>query len=606
MNRKFKNNMKLVCFFLSFIFLSPKAFADKSYQITQVDINAQLHPDGSMEVIESRTYRFEGSFRFAYRELPTTGPVSFQDFWVAENGQPYQLSNSEKPGTYKITKMSGQIKVMWFYRASNESRTFDFHYRVQNAVQRYDDAAVLYFKFISEDWERWQKNVRVLLKPPALLSKDQINEWLHGPLWAESQIGVDGMIVAWCEHLPKHTYLEVRALYPPEAFSQLEQKSGLVRVQIMAEESQWAQEANRQREITIKKEAARQKRWAVGKWIVSIMSLAGLLAWWSLFKKYGKRPNLPTRMKIASDIPDKTPPALVGYLLNNQQIYGGALVSTLLDLAQRGFIALREEQKEKKGFLGGSREKTEYFWDLKRNYWIQHSSELFKYENELLRFIFDELANGENSIGIDRIKKQQNKFTKFFTKWKKEVKKLGKEKDWFDKESMHGMFYSLGVSVTMLLLTVAATFLFGPWAVILGVATAIAFVLSFFIPHRTREGEMQAQQWKAVKRYLQKYHYRSADRTSLLSRINDYFVYGVVLGLSSKVYKELATYIPADSHSTYLPWYAYHGAGAGAFSPESFGAAFSSMVATTTSAMSTASGAGGGGGGAGSGGGGAG
>ena len=611
MNRKLKYNTELVFFFLSFFLLSPQAFADKSYQITKIDIDAQLHPDGSMDVTESRTYRFEGSFRYAYRELPTTGPVSFQDLQVSEDGQPYRLSDSEVPGTYKVAKKSGQIKVTWFYRANNESRTFEFHYRAQNAIRRYEDAAVLYFKFISEDWDRRQKNVRVLLKPPIPFSKEQINQWLHGPLWAESEIEQNGTIIAWCEHIPKHTFLEVRALYPPQVFHLMETKSGLVREQIMAEETQWAHQANRQREMAIRKQAAKQRRWAAGKWIVSIVSLAGLLAWWSLYKKYGKRPKLPTRMQITSDIPEKTPPALVGYLLNNQQIYGGAMVSTLLDLAQRGFIALREEQREKKGFLGGFRKKSEYFWDLKRDYWNEHSSELFEYENELLQFIFDDLADGEDSIAINTIKKKQSKFTKFFRGWQKGVKKLGKEKDWFDKESTRGMFYSFGVSGVMLLLTVVSAFLFGPWAIILGVVLFIVFVLSFLIPHRTREGEMQAQQWKAVKRYLQKYHYRAADRTSLLSLINDYFVYGVVLGLSSKVYKELATYIPPEQHGTFVPWYAYHGAQTGAFSPETFGAAFSSMVATTTSAMSMASGtgggaSGGGGGGASSGGGGAG
>ena len=59
----------------------------KSFRITGLDIDAQLHPDGSMDVSESRTYQFRGSFSFAYRDLPLSGRVIFRDFEVLENGR---------------------------------------------------------------------------------------------------------------------------------------------------------------------------------------------------------------------------------------------------------------------------------------------------------------------------------------------------------------------------------------------------------------------------------------------------------------------------------------------------------------------------------------
>lgn len=181
---------------LYFLFMSPQVFASKYYQITRVEIDAQLYPDGSMEVIESRTYRFVESFSYVYRVLPTTGPVTFQDFRVTENGQLYRQSESKDPGTFYIAQKQGKIEVRWFFHASNESRIFDFHYRVKDAIKCYEDTAVLYFQFISGDWDRWSKNVRLHLKPPVTLSKTQINEWLHGPLWAESRIEHDGSITA--------------------------------------------------------------------------------------------------------------------------------------------------------------------------------------------------------------------------------------------------------------------------------------------------------------------------------------------------------------------------------------------------------------------------
>ncbi len=592
---KFYARTKLIIIFFSLLFLPSvsKPFTSKQYQITRVFINAQLLPDGSMEVDEFRTYKFTGSYNYSFRILPTTGPVKFQNFEVYENGEPYRLSDSKKPGTYVIIEKPGSVEVKWFFKAKNQSKTFEFRYLALGAVKRYEDAAVFYFKFISEGWNKDSRNVSLVLKPPGKLPKTSVNEWLHGPLWAESRIKDNGTIEAWCEYLPRHTYFEVKALYPADIFTKAEKMSGRVRATIMKEEKKWAEEANRKRVEAIEKEREKQEKERAGKWIVIVLSLGGFGSCWLLFRKYGKRPELPPQPKIAPDIPAKTAPVLVGYLLNSREIYGGALVSTLLDLARKGFIALREEQ-EKKKTLFGMKEKAKYIWDLKRDYWNKNSSDLKEYEDKLIRFIFDELGEGKDSIEFKTIRKKRNKFIKFFREWKKEVKKLGNEQNWFDRKSIRGMWYSMGIGGVMTLLTVVSAFLFGQWAIILGMSAGIVLALSFLIPHRTKEGEIQARHWKALKRYLQKYHYRSANNSILLAQIDDYFVYGVVLGLSKKVFKELSSMIPVGEYQNYLPWYLYHGGTGAAFTPETFAASFSSMIATTTSVMSTAAGTGGG------------
>jgi len=343
--------ISLVTLPLAIIFLqAPLARAEKSYQITHVHIDAQLHADGSMDVSESRTYQFRGSYRFAYRILPLQAGVQFTDFIISENGETYSLADTEEPRTYRITQESDQIEVRWFCRASNESRTFDFHYRVHNLVQRYDDAAVLYFKFIGDDWDRSSSNVSVRLRPPQPADKSRLNEWLHGPLWAASAIEEDGSVTAWCERLPKRTFLEIRALYPTDIFAEAPSKSGAIRVQVMREEAQWAEVANRRRQEAIQSQENKSKRWQLAKTIIPIISLLGFLAWYFFYQKYGKRPYVPSRSGVTSDIPAATPPALVAYLIGNRQVYANALVATLLDLARRGILTMREERHEAKTF----------------------------------------------------------------------------------------------------------------------------------------------------------------------------------------------------------------------------------------------------------------
>ena len=583
----------------------------KSYRISGVEIDAHLRPDGSMDVSEARTYSFNGSFSFAYRDLPRNGPVDFEDFMVLENGRPYRQSDSEAPGTFSVESTSGGARITWHYSASNESRTFEFRYRALGAVVRHEDAAVLYYKFLSEDWEIPQSNITLRLVPPDPISRSDINEWLHGPLSAVSRITDEGVVLAQCPRLPGRTYLEIRALYPPRLFPNARRGVGAVREEVMAEEAAWVEEANRIRRSELDRAAAGEKRVKTGRWILAALALAGLLGWRHLYMNYGKRPELPQFMDKTSEVPGDTPPALVGYLLNNRQVVGRDLVGTMLDLARGGFVELREETVEKKSFWGGMKQKSEYYWDLKRAHWEQHASDLKEYERALLQFIFGDLAGGADSISLEAIKKKRGDFIKFYRKWKKQVSELGEKEEWYDRASIRASYYSVALGGAMMLLAGGVAIFLGAWAIVLGAAGVAVLVLSFTIYHRTAKGETEARHWKALQKYLKSDEFKALSKNDLLSRVSDYLVYGVVLGMSTKFYGEIAAAIPEHEHARHVPWYIYHGGGTRTFSPEAFGEAFSSMVVTTTSTMSTASGAGGGasgggGGGAGSGGGGAG
>ncbi|MGD8628377.1 MAG: DUF2207 domain-containing protein, partial [bacterium] len=401
----------------------------KSYQITGVDIVARLTPDGDMEVLESRTYKFNGSFSFAYREIPLAGPVEFEGFRVSEGGRDYSRSASGEPGTFKVEQNGGKVIVTWYYKATSESRTFDVSYRARGAVRRHNDVALLYFKFIGEEWNLPQYNVSLTVRPPAGLPRGNIRHWLHGPLWASSRIEPDGTIVAQCERLPAHRFLELRAMYPLSAFEGAPVEAGSVREQIMAEEARLAQEANEQREMAIENAAERKKRGERGRNIAVGIGALGLALWWGLYKTFRNKPRVPRTLDMTSEIPDDTPPALVSYLLCSKRIGGAALVGTLLDLGRRGILNLREERLKKKSFWGGMKTRSEYHWDLDRAGWDSRAAGMTDYENSLLAFIFNDIAGGTDSIPVETIKKKRRDFIKFFRKWKKSVEKAGKEKE---------------------------------------------------------------------------------------------------------------------------------------------------------------------------------
>ena len=62
----------LLAFLSGLLLLPGQALAsDRSYQITQVDIDATVDADGTLHVVETRTFDFDGSFNGVYWDIPT-------------------------------------------------------------------------------------------------------------------------------------------------------------------------------------------------------------------------------------------------------------------------------------------------------------------------------------------------------------------------------------------------------------------------------------------------------------------------------------------------------------------------------------------------------
>ena len=229
-----------------------------------------------------------------------------------------------------------------------------------------------------------------------------------------------------------------------------------------------------------------------------------------------------------------------------------------------------------------------YIWEIDRNIWESNKSSLLEYENQLLEFVFDNLANGNNTITIKEIKKNSTAFTKFFKQWKKNVQSIAADKQWYDKTSIKGMNYSFFLTGFIAISNIPFIILFGPWVIISGITTILILILSFTISHRTLEGEILYKKWTALKTYLNKGHFK-LNKEESINNISDYILYGTVLGVKSKMVEQMIAIIPEEKINHIFYWY-----GDGHVSHNGFANSFNSMIATTASTMSTASGSGGG------------
>lgn len=592
----------LVC--LLVLSASVTSWADKRYEISRVDIKAQVAADAGMVVSETRTYDFHGSYSYAYRTFPKNDTIRYSGFSVREGDVVYRQGDSKAPGFFRVEEENTQFKLVWYFAGRNESRTFTIQYRVDDLVKRYQDAAVLYYKFIGDDWQKRQANVRLVIMPPEGLAAGELREWVHGPLQAQSRMDDNGVITVTSPVVPAHTWLEVRALYPRALFTAGPTIDQSIVPSIMKQEAALAQAANEKRQKAQARQLAKER---LATWLKpASLTLAGLalLLWGIMYSSYGRRPEKPTIYGGAAEIPDQTPPALVGFLLNWRMTTGNDMSATLMDLARRGFLQMHVETETGKGFMG--KIKTRYRLQLNRSVRQERRAELLNFESSLLDFLFEKLYPEQNGFYLDQLRNKALALRKFFTQWQKEVKTAAEEKNYYDAASSRGMYISLIFGGVFFVLGLACLPFIEAWGVPLMASGLLVIIGSFLILHRTAEGELAFQRWRGLKRYIKKYHFKELDHASLMSRLDRYVIYGLVFGLYKKHYHELTAGMTPGQEAVYFPWYAMHGSSAG-FSPASFSSAFSTMVSTMSSSAGFGGGAtGGGGGGAGGGGGGAG
>ena len=589
----------------------PGHAAAKSYSVPDIHVQVEARPDGEMIVEEQITYHFNGSFSFAYLDISLKQGESVSDVVISEDGRPFTDTTGKQPGTFSQTKSADNVRVTWYFGAKNEARTFKLEYKVSGVIQRYSDVAVLYFKFIGDDWDRPIGNVAVRVNAPRGASISDVRAWAHGPLHGTVDIQAGGVVHLDVRPLPARTFWEGRIIYPSAIFPEMPEQDLAMRARIFEEEGQWAAEANRTRAAHQRYLEEQNVRWErqqalAGRWgpVGWVLGLAGLAMWFMLFRSHGKPYDVKSRA-VPGEIPSDHPPAIVSYLVFSRNVGGSAIVATLLDLANRGYVEIEETTREKKRWFGGLKNETDY-----RFFTGQKSiSELEAYEKDLLDFLLNRAGTGSEFTlsGVKKTaSKNRSKFRKWFMEWIKQVKEHGKTFGFYEPVAVGPVVLNVFVGIAILaggiVLSVVTDTAAGVPAIVMGVTQAL---LSLTRRRHTVDGRRLAIAWRDFRSHL-KTTSKARGPVSLSSGDwSRYLAVAILFGLHKKLLPRIQM-VDESGHAVWPVW--YHAAlGSSSGDISSLADGFSSMVSTMSSTMSSASGTGGGasgGGGGGSGGGG--
>ena len=591
--------------------------AAKEFTITDVNVDAQVLPNGDMRVTDTRTLAFSGTYHFVYWDLSTKGSsgitvtgASGPDPSDPSVTSPYKPSatpvvgmSTGEVGTYSVSDQGSTVRVQLNFEVSDVTAPFTVEYTARGAAKRWSDIAELYWQFIGTDTAVESQHVRVTVHLPAGVTHGQVRAWAHGPLWGNVSIQPDASVVMTVAPLPANTFVEGRILFPAAALSKAAPAGGARLAAVLAEEKKLANEANRSR------------LWARVKlvlWsIVGIgLPLLALVLIVILYIRYGREPKTQFKAQYLREIPQPSlPPALVGYIWHMGSFARDGVTATLLDLVYRKVIDLERVTVHKDRLLGPD-ETTTYKLTLHD----EKLGELLPYEEQLVEFLFHQIAGGSTLVLSelkDLAKTHRATFAKGYSTWTSKVTEEGKQRKFLDAPASRMALTGAAFAFIGAVAAGAAMILSGGFWYFFGIPVSVALIyVARVIKRRSQEAAELHAQYSALERYLKDFGRLQEKPPDAVVLWEQFLVYAVTFGIADQVVKDMAIKIPEVVSDpafgpSYYFWFAAPGGG-GISAFNDIHQSFAQAVSVATSSSSSGSGGGGGfsGGGGGGGGGG--
>ncbi|MFH0818339.1 MAG: DUF2207 domain-containing protein, partial [Candidatus Micrarchaeota archaeon] len=286
-------------------------------------------------VTENLTFNFHGEYYYAYREIPL----------IAPDGRIIQISNTavyegETKLQRDLSMENGTEKVLWWFSAKDEEKTFTLKYTVKNQVVRYFDVADLTWVVYDGDWWATADSVRVLVRMPKEVSDGEVLAWSHWPQW-RSIDAKNGVVEFFTKNVPPKNSIDVRVVFPSSAINGTLAASaqGQALDRITAEEKARFDKERNEFLIT--------ELFPYVPLVFPVLLLASIGILWLI---YGRPHKVGFEQKYFHEPPYDYSPAMLGVLMDDvkKKPDWNAFVATILDLSQKKYIKM-ERTAEKTG-----------------------------------------------------------------------------------------------------------------------------------------------------------------------------------------------------------------------------------------------------------------
>jgi uncharacterized membrane protein len=527
----------------------------KDYGFPLVEIDATVLPDGSLDLVERRTFEFSGSFSEGFFTIDW--PFARIQGFAVRDGRDDLLVSETGRGT-------DTFEASWFFSATDEQRTFTISYRVLCAVDVYADTAHLLWMFIGEGWERPTDLARITVHLPGAaverqarlpsctsifvegappfrtrpLEQGETLAWGHGPLSGEVRFLDPQTVVLEVRDLPAFQFVEGSVLFPPAVVPNAVQQPVDRRAEILAEEQDLAGAANRLRlQHTVETNLVRV-----------LFGLVPLLMLLLVLRAY-RRDRVPEIPALLQEPPEDAHPAELALLwsANKKRLSPkNAYRAQLLHLAHKGVIEVSA--------IGRVSDPEDFT--------IRLRGQPEGVDARFVSFLFGEevvVGDGQKTVLLSEVKAKGERATLLSGWWdevademKPTIKEIDKGRS--RRESKLAFWLAAGTAAygiwrwTGFDESWRAVGLVGPlagWLVPIGV---LGWLVSSRVmrPHVSEGLKRRLAGWRAFHRFLETFS--TLDEAPALAVViwERYLVYAAALGVADEVEKQVRAIIPAE------------------------------------------------------------
>lgn len=539
---------------------------EATLELEQLDFNAQINEDGSMNVTETwdiyisetntlfKTFKIDDSKYSKITDVEVTEITNDSNKKFTQIDQ--EMYHVTKDCYYALNNSNGMFEIAWGVGLDDDSdtRQYQISYKVVDAIAKYNDYAELYWKFIGEDFEISAEKVNgTIILPHNAENKEDIRVWLHikdlnGEIYATDLNKIEFTV----NRYSAGNYLEARSLFPREMIASTGRQYNNYNIlnNVLQEETKWADEANARRE--------RQKN--------MVYCVAGIVGLGTIFFVYKACKNITkfrkmenkfkpsTKLQYFRELPyEAATPAEALFVMSTgmNKAFSSSFSANILDLCLNKYISL--EVVGDGGIIKSN--------IVKITLLDKELSNLKEDEKLTLEFLKEVAGNSKELTTKDITKylnKHVSKVDKLNSKLEKIIEKEEIQKGNYNKENYNKMNNYGVISVLyafLAIFSIPLVIFFGEMNVelilvaitlmlTLSINAVVLGMMSYKVNVFSQKGVDEKEQWKAFKKYMEDFSLLKDKEVPALVVWEKYLVFATAFGISEKVLKQLKVIYP--------------------------------------------------------------
>ena len=348
-------------------FCMPGKALAADYRCSEVDLLASVETDGSVHMTDQRIFDLtEGEsaperLKWLYdgfiegaevtiervRMAPVDGDGALAGEWTAPPETtfllPWRGGGGPEHDAWAYDKF--QHTLYAFVDAMPERVMFEVVYRVEDAIEAFDDAADFQWLYVPQDYDVALADVRAEVVLPVAADDsvkvmENVYAWGHGPADGEVDIRSDGTVIFTDPAVEPTMYAKARVMFPVEWLTNLSEEARLANQGTL--QYYWT---SRYEETWVDTDTSQEViRLGLALGLLGLSAallLAALIVWW----RWG-RERLPAfRDDYWMNPPaDAMAPAVLGRLWRWNHESPDDIVATVLDMVHRGVLEVRDDE----------------------------------------------------------------------------------------------------------------------------------------------------------------------------------------------------------------------------------------------------------------------